>query len=282
MSTNYPGAVLAAEWTKIRSLRSTTGTLAGTIAVGVGLAAIGGWSTRAALAHHSAMIAPGWNPIQDGLVAVLYAQYALIAFGALIFTTEYSSGTIALSLAAVPSRRLLFAAKTAAAVGAALAVSVVTSLGAFLADEAALGRYGVSLGAPGALRAVLGSMLYLTLICALSAGVAAILRSSALALGVLLVFFGVASPLLAHIGATKAIAQYLPDQAGSQIMKIGLPHSSMLGAASSIGPWAGLGWPSWPPGPSPRSPAATSPCRPATHEQTRPTEPRWCRRRDPP
>lgn len=240
MSTNSPGAVLAAEWTKIRSLHSTAGALAGTLVVGVGLAAIGGWSTRTALAHHSPMIAQGWNAVQSGLVAPLYAQYALIAFGALVFTSEYSSGTIAMSLAAVPSRRLLFAAKTAAVTGVALAVSVVTSLAAFAADEAALGRYGVSLGAPGALRAVLGSALYLTLICVLSAGVAAVLRSSALALAVLFALFGVISPLLARIGATKAIAQYLPDQAGSQIMKAGLPHSSMLGPASTIGPWEGL------------------------------------------
>jgi ABC-2 type transport system permease protein len=70
--------------------------------------------------------------------------------------------------------------------------------------------------------------------------VAAILRSSALALGVLLVFLGVVFPLLVRTGATKAVAQYLPDQAGSQIIKVGLPHSSMLGPASSIGPWAGL------------------------------------------
>ncbi|MDA8317119.1 MAG: hypothetical protein M0010_18410 [Actinomycetota bacterium] len=49
-----------------------------------------------------------------------------------------------MSLATIPSRGLLFASKTVAAAGAALVVSVATSLSAFLADEAALGRYGRS------------------------------------------------------------------------------------------------------------------------------------------
>ena len=72
-------------------------------------------------------------------------------------TSEYSSGMIRATLAAVPRRPLLLAAKAAVFGAVALVVGEAASFISFFAGGAAL-RHGISapaLGQPGVLRAVL-------------------------------------------------------------------------------------------------------------------------------
>jgi len=87
------------------------------------------------------------------------------------------------------------------------------------------------------LRAVIGGGVYMTLIAMFSMGVAAMLRSPMLSLGILMPFFFLISNILGNVSATKKVGRFLPDQAGSKIMQVVTP----IDDDSPYGPWGGLG-----------------------------------------
>ena len=118
-----------------------------------------------------------------------------------------------------------------------LVVGMVTSFAAFFLGQAMLGSHRAHLGDPGVLRAVVGGGLYMTLIAMFSMGVAAMLRSPMLSLGILMPFFFLVSNILGNVDATKKIGRFLPDQAGSHIMQV-VPRA---GDDVPYGPWGGLG-----------------------------------------
>ncbi|MEV4352678.1 ABC transporter permease subunit [Actinoplanes sp. NPDC049596] len=222
MSSNAVPAVLRSEWTKLRTIRSTVWMLALTFVISVGLAVTSGFSVRNAYeSGNAAMVRQDFDPVYSGFVGLLYGQLALIAFGALLVTTEYGSGTIRATIAAVPRRGLAYAGKLLVGCGVALVVAVPTAFVSWPANQAGLGSYGVSISTPGVLRAVTGAAAYLVLICAFSAGVAAVLRNSALALGILIPLFFIIGPILSRIPGIDEAARFLPDQAGVQIMAVG-------------------------------------------------------------
>jgi len=231
--------VLLAEWTKLRSVRSTAWTLLLTVALSAGLAAAAGLSLRASFAT----MAPAQRRAYDPLFATFYGltvgQLALVAFGVLAIGSEYRSGTIRLSLAAVPRRGRFYASKAAAVTLIALAVSVLTVAVTFLTARAALGPHGASPGSPGSAQAALGACLYLTLICLLGLGLATLLRSSALALGILLPVLFLDGQGLGNVPGLNAVLRYFPDQAGMVIMHLAAPpgHGRF---SRPYGPWAGL------------------------------------------
>ncbi|MEV6850461.1 ABC transporter permease subunit [Actinoplanes sp. NPDC051411] len=215
-------AVLRAEWTKLRTIRSTVWLLVLTFVISVGLAAASGFSVRQAYqSGNAAMVRPDFDPVYSGFVGLLYGQLALIAFGALLVTTEYSSGTIRATIAAIPRRFRAYAGKLLVGGGTALVVALATAVVSWPVNQAGLGPYGVSIGTPGVPRAIVGAAVYLTLVCALSAGVGALLRNSALTLGILIPLFFIIGPILSRLPGVSEAARFLPDQAGLQIMAVG-------------------------------------------------------------
>src|SRR5690606_31551234 len=144
---------------------------------------------------------------------------------------------IRVSLAAVPQRGTFLFGKIAVATALALAVGMATSFAAFFLGQAMLGEHKASIGDDGVLRAVIGGGLYMTLIAMFSMGVAAMLRSPMLSLGILMPFFFLISSILGNVDATKKVGQFLPDQAGSKIMQVVTP----IGDDTPYGPWGGLG-----------------------------------------
>jgi ABC-2 type transport system permease protein len=154
----------------------------------------------------------------------------------LVVSNEYSSGMIRTSLAAVPQRGTFLFGKLAVATALALAVGMATSFAAFFLGQAMLGELRASLGDPGVLRAVLGGGIYMTLIAMFSMGVAAMLRSPMLSLGILMPFFFLISSILGNVPATEKVGRFLPDQAGSRIMQVVTPVDD----DTPYGPWGGL------------------------------------------
>jgi ABC-2 type transport system permease protein len=77
------------------------------------------------------------------------------------------------------------------------------------------------------------------LIALFSMGVATMLRSSMLSLGILMPFFFLVSQILASVPKAKTVARYFPDQAGSKIMQV-VPDA-MGSDKAPYGPWGGLG-----------------------------------------
>jgi ABC-2 type transport system permease protein len=229
MSTNTVPAVVRSEWTKLRTIRSTVWMLALTFVISVGLAVTSGASVRAAYqGGNAAIVRPDFDRVYSGFVGLLYGQLALIAFGVLLMTTEYGSGTIRATIAAIPQRGLAYAGKLLVGCGIALVVAVATAFVSWPANQAALGPYGISISTSGVLRAIAGAAVYLTLVSALSAGLGALLRNSALTLGILIPLFFIIGPILSRIPGVDKAARFLPDQAGNQIMTVGAHKAGTL------------------------------------------------------
>jgi len=218
------------EWVKLRSLRSTWWTLAVTVA---GAAAIGvavGANTEDAAADLT-------NNVLAGIAVGLLLTGVL---GVLTITGEYGSGTIRSTLAAVPNRPLVLAAKAAVFGAVALAAGEVAAFVAFLAGRAALPAAvpAPALGQPGVLRAVvLGGAGY-CLIGLLGLGLGAVVRHTPAAIALLVGGVYLAAQLLAFLAT--AIMAYLPVAIVANSLSVVRPVPTE-GQVHFLSPWAGLG-----------------------------------------
>jgi ABC-2 type transport system permease protein len=236
------GHLMAAEWTKIRSVRSTVWTLIVFVVVTVGLTALFSWLT---VTHWTG---PKAGPrdaraLSDPISFILGAgvglgQLAICVLGVLVITTEYSTGVIHSSLLAVPRRLWMLASKSVVFAILMVVVAEVIVFCSFFVGSAILhSRVPVSLSDPNVTRAVVGAGLYLTVLGLFSLGIGGILRHTAgaitTAIGVVFVL-PILSGLLpsswgAHINA------YLPEQAGSLIDQTHQTSGQLLS------PWQGFG-----------------------------------------
>jgi ABC-type transport system involved in multi-copper enzyme maturation permease subunit len=228
--------VLRSEWTKIRSVSSTVWTLSLAAVVTIALGLLISLVSNNQWDNLSATDRLTFDPTRISFAGMGLGQLAMIVFGVLVVGNEYSTGMIRTSLAAVPQRGRFLFSKIAVAAGLALVVGTVTSFITFFVGQAALGTHRTSISDPGVLRAVIGGGLYMTLITVFSMGVAAMLRSPMLSLGILMPFFFLISNILGAVSATKKVGRYLPDQAGSRILQVVTPVDD-----TPYGPWGGLG-----------------------------------------
>ena len=232
---------LHAEWTKLRTLPGTVWLLLGILALTVGLSAVVTAATRYGAAGSTSDLT------KLSLTGIDLSQALVAMFAVLAVSGEYSTGMIRITLAAVPRRWTVLGAKAVVIGGLTLAVGAVGVFGALLAGRflllgngftAAHGYAALSPADGATLRAAVGSVLYLGLIALLSLGIAAALRESAVAIGVvlgLLYFF----PIIAGLIRSQSWHRHL-EQIGP--MTAGLAVQSTVGVANlPIGPWAGLG-----------------------------------------
>ncbi|WP_370414940.1 ABC transporter permease [Streptomyces fradiae] len=232
-------AVLQSEWTKIRTVSSTVWTLASALAVTVAMSAALSALLKSTFDDLSELEQATFDPTFVSFSGMVLGQLAMVVFGVLVVGTEYSSGMIRTSLAAVPQRATFLFSKIAVAGVLALVVGLVTSFLSFFLGQALLGDHRTTLGADNVLRAVVGAGLYMALIALFSMGVATMLRSSMLSLGILVPFFFLISQILSAVPKAKEVARYFPDQAGSKIMQV-VPDA-MGSEKAPYGPWGGLG-----------------------------------------
>ncbi|MEV6653007.1 ABC transporter permease [Streptomyces sp. NPDC051219] len=232
-------AVLNSEWTKIRTVSSTTWTLISALLVTVALSAVLCALTNYQFDDLSPLERATFDPTFMSFTGTVLGQLAMVVFGVLVVGTEYSSGMIRTSLAAVPQRTTFLFSKIAVAAVLALVVGLATSFLTFFLGQALLGEHRTDIGEPHVLRAVIGGGLYMALIAVFSMGVAAMLRSSMLSLGILMPFFFLISQILSAVPGARDVARFFPDQAGSKIMQV-VPDA--LGSERApYGPWGGLG-----------------------------------------
>jgi ABC-type transport system involved in multi-copper enzyme maturation permease subunit len=233
---------MAAEWTKIRSVRSTVWTIIIFAVITIGFTALITWLTEShwygphAASRDSTFLTDPVGGILDA--PVFFGQLVIGVLGVLVISTEYTTGVIRSSLLAVPRRLVLLAAKLVVFAVLLLVVTEVVCFCSFFVGSAILNAHvPVSLGDHNVTRAVIGGGLYLTAIGLFSLGIGALIRHTAGAVATtlgamfLLPIFG---PLLpdswgAHINA------YLPEQAGSVVDHTNQTASQLLSA------WQGFG-----------------------------------------
>jgi ABC-2 type transport system permease protein len=222
--------LLRSEWAKLRSVRSAYWGLfvvvAAIVVIGVG-AAIGG--ARDGAGH------VGFDPLSASLGGVVLAQIAVGALGALAVTGEYSTGMIRSTFTAAPQRGTVVVAKAAVVGVAACAVGTAATFVSFLVGQAILDHRGVSLGAPAALRSIIGVGLYLGLLGVFAVGLGTALRRTAGAIAVLFGLIFVLPTLvpLAPSSIRDTVGKFLPYSTGHAIF-------TNANRGSTLSPWLGL------------------------------------------
>jgi hypothetical protein len=227
--------VLRSEWCKLRSTRSTLWAAALAVAANVVVAGFAAIFLPSNLsAHEKATL----DSIRVSLAGLHLSQIAVGVLGVLVVTSEYGTGMIRATLAAVPRRRTLLLAKAFVFTASALVVGTVACLGAYLVFQASLSGNSLRthLADPGVLRAVLGGGLYLTALGLLGLGLGAVLRSSAGAIATLfgLLFIPTVLASILPQAWQNRIAGYLPMNAGDAIYS--LHHET-----GNLTPWVGFG-----------------------------------------
>jgi ABC-type transport system involved in multi-copper enzyme maturation permease subunit len=236
------GHTMLAEWTKIRSVRSTVWTLLLFVLITIGFTALFTWLTEShwtgphAAARDATIVS---NPVGFILGAGIgLGQLTICVLGVLVITTEYSTGVIRSSLLAVPKRLTMLAAKVAVfAILIVILAEIVAFTCFFLGSAILHSKVPVTLSDQNVLRAVLGAGLYLAVLGVFALAVGSLIRHTAAGIttviGIVLVL-PILSGLLpsswgAHINA------YLPEQAGSKIF------GDRPEAAQLLSAWQGFG-----------------------------------------
>jgi ABC-2 type transport system permease protein len=254
--------VLASEFTKLRSVRSTYWTIGALIIVGVGLAAAIGAGAASDLQHNPGDKA-AFDATQTSLGGFFYLGQLIIAvLGAMAITSEYSTGMIRTSLTAMPRRGTVYASKLLVFTGVALVISLVTSFLAFFVGQAVLSGSGVSASlfhsttvpmaaqvtpqgatlsgtftvTTGAvLTAVVGIALFVTVAAVIAFGLGAIIRHTA----------GAIASAIGLLFVLPIIIQLLPNTWRWDVMRF-FPDAAGRVLSSTVGPPNPHMWSAWP------------------------------------
>jgi ABC-2 type transport system permease protein len=230
--------VLLSEWTKIRSLRSTSFSLLAAVVFIIGFSVLVPWVIVAHWPPRDPREALGFDPTTRALSGIFLAQLAIGVLGVLLITGEYATGMIRATFAAVPARLPVLWAKAAVFAAVTLVLMVPTVLGAFLIGQSILTskHLQTSLSSSGVLRAVIGAALFLTVVGLLGIGLGALLRNTAGGISTLFGLLFVLPIIVRFLPSSWSdpINKYLPSNAGEAITHVH-PDPSLLA------PWTGLG-----------------------------------------
>jgi ABC-2 type transport system permease protein len=232
--------VMHSEWTKIRTVRSTFWTL---VAAAVAMIAISVIASEVVVNQWDTLKPAdkaGFSAIELGVAGAFFAQLAVGVLGVLVMTTEYGTGMIRATFAAVPQRNTVLGAKALVLFLVTLVVGLVSSIASFFITQAILGTYSkahlsASITDSGGLRTVLGAGFFLALMALLGFALGAVLRRSAGAVTALfgLVFFLPGLMELLPQSIKDNVNKYLPSNAGSAIYR-------QIKGSDVLSPGAGL------------------------------------------
>jgi ABC-2 type transport system permease protein len=259
--------VIASEFTKLRSVRSTYWTIASLIIISVGIAAIVGLGIASSI-HSQPWQKAGTDATQDSLIAFFELGQLIIAvIGAMSITSEYSTGMIRTSLTAMPRRGTVYLGKLIVLTSVTLVVSLVTSFLAFFVGQAAMSGSGVSaslfhsvtipagaqvnsppngpttyvfqgtdvITSGHVLTAVVGTALFVTVVALIAFGLGAIIRHTA----------GAITSTIGLMFVLSIIIQILPDNWRWDIMRF-FPDAAGRVLSVTVGGGNAHLWSAWP------------------------------------
>ena len=263
--------VIASEFTKIRSVRSTYWTIAALVIVSVGIATLIGFGVTSTI-HNQPWQAAGQDATQAILTPFLFLGQLIIAvIGAMVITSEYSTGMIRTSLTAMPRRGTVYLGKLIVITSCTLVVSLVTSFLAFFAGSLTLSGshiggslfHNVTIPAsvnmsPGpkgpdsppnyhfvgtltitpahVLTAIIGSALFVTVAALIAFGLGAIIRHTA----------GAITSAIGLLFVLSIIIQILPDSWRWDIMRFFPDAAGRVISTTLPGQQDAHLWSTWP------------------------------------
>ncbi|MFI8960782.1 ABC transporter permease subunit [Streptomyces sp. NPDC053493] len=229
------GDALASEWTKIRSVRSTTWTLGVMVLLMLGLG-LG----VAAVVSSAEVSTEGETALGFGFFGVLLGSICVITLGVLTIASEYGTGMIRTTLTACPSRGRVLAAK---AIVFFLLVFLITTVTATVVALAQVSMVDAAepTGAEW-LRATVGVGLFIALLGLVSLGVGAVIRHSAGAITIMIgvLLFPLVAAMFMLTESLTAVREWLLDYAiPSQLI-------ALYAGRSAVGADGPSGWdPVW-------------------------------------
>ena len=232
------GRNLTAEWTKLRSVRSSIISLLATGAVCIGFAVLLSYGMLSRWDQLSPQRRASFHPATFSVSGVFFGQLVIGALGVLAMSAEYSTGTIRATVSATPQRLAMYLSKIVVFALTALVVALISMTVAFLGAQAILSskQIGAGISDPGVPRILLGSALFLVAVGLLGLGLATLLRHTA---GAISTVFGLmlVLPLLSNFMPSDwqaNVDKWLPLNAGATVMQT-------TAEAGQFGPWTGLG-----------------------------------------
>ncbi|WP_019135132.1 ABC transporter permease [Cellulomonas massiliensis] len=239
------GGVVAAEWTKLTSLRSPWWTAVVTVLV----AGVITW-----LSANASSVDPGFVPADSISTGLLLAQLGPLVLGVLVGAGEFRTGGFRSTFTVVPRRWPVLAAQAVvtAAFGLGLAVVTVAACVAGVLPAAASRGMTLDLAADGTPGVLVGMVLLLVGLALLGLAVGALLRRTvpALVTAIVLVFLlpvvlmlasdpliGGAASEGSGLTVTGTVGVLLPGTAG-QLMTLPAGSTGMDGAPA-LGPVGG-------------------------------------------
>ena len=233
----------AAEWVKFRTVRSTVWTLVATVGLMVGISVLAAWgSTTVDLGTPEAM-----NTAQLLSAGYQLGQLAVAVLGVLTITGEYSTGMVRSTLAAVPRRLPVLAAKALVVMVVVLVVSTVAMALSYVATMPFHDELNATfdLSQAETLRMTVGLPLYLAAIALFAFAVGALLRHSAAALTAVIALLLVVENVLTLIPLQfiQNISPFLPSTAGRRILFDDqmLADVDAITSGAHLTPWQGYG-----------------------------------------
>ncbi|NNN02881.1 MAG: ABC transporter permease subunit [Acidimicrobiaceae bacterium] len=232
--------LIRAEWTKLRTVRSTWWTLSAMVLVTLGVASIAGASVSHSWTTFNVIQRATFDPTGISLKGLLFSQLIIGVLGVLVMSAEYGTGTIRSTLAATPQRTRVLIAKAGVVGALSLVVGEVLSFGAFFLGQSLLRSPAphAQLSQPHVLQAVVGGGVVIGLLGLFALGIATLIRHSA---GAITTYVGI-------LLVVPIILQTLPSSFSQPILKFMPFHISdvmtstvTVGQGSSLSPWVGAG-----------------------------------------
>jgi ABC-type transport system involved in multi-copper enzyme maturation permease subunit len=233
---------LRSEWTKLRTVRSTTWSLVATAVLTLAICALATGTEASRWAHAGIGERMAFDPTSLSLAGFLFGQLAIGVLGVLVVSAEYNTGTIRATFAAIPNRWLVLAAKVAVFTVVAFVVGEILAFVSFFMGQAILSGSTphAVLSQPQVLRAVIGGGLFLTVLGLFALGLGAIIRHTA---GAITAFVGIffVVPLIVETlpsSIKDAVGKYLPDNIGATMTTV---KQGFRTDVPTFSPWASFG-----------------------------------------
>lgn len=236
--------ILRSEWIKLTSLRSTLWSLALIVMLGVGLSLLVSSVGFGVGGEGPSAPDPG-IVLTTSTIGVAFGQLIAAVLGVLVISGEYSTGMIRSTLAAVPARLPVLAAKAIVLFLLVTAFGALTMFGAWAASYPVYDSQGLAVGLdePGLALALAGAALYLGLTAVFALGLGTLLRSAAggiaAALGVILVIPTVVPLIALAFEWVNDIAPYLISNAGVAMSRLPSAEGIQTMGQTLLEPWVG-------------------------------------------
>jgi len=230
-------SIVKSEWIKFRTVRSSIMGVAVTFILTIGIGVLVTSLIRAHWATTSSIDKLTFDPVSTSLFGIVFAQFAVGVLGVLFISSEYSSGAIRTTLAAVPHRVELILGKFIVLIVSILVISEIACFAAFFIGQSIFSGVvpTASLSNGGVLRAVALAGVYLTLLSAVGFTLGLLFRHSAAAISTLASLILIVPIILVALPQSwrNDADRFLPSELGHAM-------TSLTAVSHDFGAWGAL------------------------------------------